>query len=28
MKNGLLCVELYQEVPEEQKARVVEIHDA
>ena len=28
MKNGLLCVELYQELPEEAKARVVEIHDA
>jgi molecular chaperone IbpA len=28
MKNGLLCVELYQEVPEEEKARVVQIHDA
>jgi molecular chaperone IbpA len=28
MKNGLLCVELFQEVPEEQKARIVQINDA
>ena len=28
MKNGLLCVELYQEVPEEAKAKVVQINDA
>ena len=28
MKNGLLCVELYQEIPEEQKAQVVTINDA
>ena len=27
-KNGLLCVELHDEVPETQKPRVVEIHDA
>jgi molecular chaperone IbpA len=28
MKNGLLCIELYDEVPEEAKPRIVEIHEA
>lgn len=28
MKNGLLCIELHDEVPENRKPRVVEIHDS
>jgi molecular chaperone IbpA len=27
MKNGLLCVDMYQEVPEKEKAKVVQIND-
>lgn len=28
MKNGLLCVDMFQEVPQERKAKAVQINDA